>query len=112
VKKEKIKAEPSEEVTVPPEPIPDTPRPITGMSREHCLLFIHNTVERILYNRIRSIIAPKHLDWRVALHRCTAFLLSHEQKSDEELAQVNSEEDLHEARINLAQFFASGFNDW
>ncbi|KAI9595447.1 hypothetical protein BDF19DRAFT_71572 [Syncephalis fuscata] len=103
---------PSESSNSIAESIPETPRPIIGMSYDHCILFMKSTIDRILYGRLVSLIVPSHLNWRVALDRCAAFLISRGEESDEALALVNNEEDLDIARTHLAQFFASGFNDW
>ncbi|KAI8049496.1 hypothetical protein BDF22DRAFT_746097 [Syncephalis plumigaleata] len=94
------------------ETIPETPRPIIGMSHEHCMIFIKSTIDRILYGRLVSLVVPPKLNWRVALDRCTAFLMSQRQESDAVLATINTEEDLDVSRKHLAEFFASGFNDW
>jgi hypothetical protein len=94
------------------ETIPETPRPIIGMSYTHCMLFIKSTIDRILYGRLVSLVTPPKLNWRVALDRCTAFLMSQRQESDAVLANINIEEDLDVSRKHLAEFFANGFNDW
>jgi hypothetical protein len=111
-----IKADPeqidaSDELITNVEPALDTSRPTPGMSREQCSFLIQSTIDEILQGHIRAIIVPKHLNWRIALDRCTAILLS-PRESDEALARVNISEDLNDSRDHLTQFFVRGFNDW